>query len=46
MDQAKQGTTVYTPFYLKNHWVVVCINKKKKELSYGECVRCSKLHGI
>lgn len=41
MGEVDKGKRLYTPFHLPNHWVVVCVDKEKKELSYGEWMKCS-----
>ncbi|KAF9642282.1 hypothetical protein BDM02DRAFT_3133190 [Thelephora ganbajun] len=36
VDEVKEGKLLYTPFHLDSHWVVVCVDVGKKELSYGD----------
>jgi len=36
LDGAEEGKKLYMPHYLDNHWVVVCIDKDEKVVSYGE----------
>ena len=41
VGEVDKGKRLYTPFHLPNHWVVICADKEKKELSYGEWMKCS-----
>lgn len=36
LGQIKEGGKLYIPHHLENHWVVVCIDRDKKVVSYGE----------
>lgn len=40
VDKVGDGRKLYTPLYLHNHWVVVCIDKDKGLVSYGEYKQC------